>query len=495
MKPTLFIFCAVLGALLAVGLLQLPAESQVAGGFLALQAATPGTAQSGHANMNGTMRAGQFVGGGAGLSGVNADLLDGLDSTAFLQSIPVPLSLLGSVSGTGIISGVNTATTSNSSGVYGGASGAAGDTNGVRGISASVTGRGVSGEALASTGVNFGGRFQSDSSAGRAVFGLASAASGTTYGAYFQANSPNGIGVYSVTPSTVGGTAGYFDHNAVGGYAVFGISRATTGNAIAGYFANQSTDGRAVNGFCDATSGVTTAGYFQSSSTSGRAVFGLVSSATGTTYAGRFQTNSSTGRGVSGEATASGATDVPYGIRGSCSTLSLGYGVYAVGDSGASGTKSFRIDHPFDPANKYLLHYSSESPFPQNFYNGTVVTDANGYAWVQLPDYFAEINTNFKYQLTVVGKTFAQAIVSEEIADNRFQIHTSKGGVKVSWEVKADRNDLRIRRHRPTDVREKIGPERGKYQHPEYYNLPASMGMDSSPESDQKVGELPSRPR
>lgn len=91
------------------------------------------------------------------------------------------------------------------------------------------------------------------------------------------------------------------------------------------------------------------------------------------------------------------------------------------------------IGHPHDPEHKYLLHYSSESPFPQNFYSGNVLTDASGYAWVELPDYFEAINTNFKYQLTVVGKSFARAAVWGEISNNRFRIRTDAPNFKVSW--------------------------------------------------------------
>ena len=159
--------------------------------------------------------------------------------------------------------------------------------------------------------------------------------------------------------------------------------------------------------------------------------------------------NSTTRRGVFGKAEA--LTGVTYGVRGACNSPT-GYGVYSLGDIGASGVKSFRIDHPFDPENKYLLRYSSESPFPQNFYSGNIVTDAQGYAWVELPSYFAQINTNFKYILTVVdngdSNGFVMAKISKKIVGNRFQILTSQPHTEVSWDVKADRNDRLIQAHR-----------------------------------------------
>ena len=47
-----------------------------------------------------------------------------------------------------------------------------------------------------------------------------------------------------------------------------------------------------------------------------------------------------------------------------------------------------------------------------NIYTGNVVTDELGLATVKLPDWFEAENTDFRYQLTVIG-AFAQAIVSQ----------------------------------------------------------------------------------
>ena len=49
---------------------------------------------------------------------------------------------------------------------------------------------------------------------------------------------------------------------------------------------------------------------------------------------------------------------------------------------------SFKIDHPLDPANKYLYHSFVESPDMMNIYNGNATTDAQGSAIVQLPEWF-----------------------------------------------------------------------------------------------------------
>jgi hypothetical protein len=67
--------------------------------------------------------------------------------------------------------------------------------------------------------------------------------------------------------------------------------------------------------------------------------------------------------------------------------------------------------------------------------SGNVTTDANGYATVQLPAGFEAANIDFRYQLTIVGPDFAQAIVYQQISNNTFVIRTDKPGVTVSWQV------------------------------------------------------------
>jgi hypothetical protein len=88
---------------------------------------------------------------------------------------------------------------------------------------------------------------------------------------------------------------------------------------------------------------------------------------------------------------------------------------------------SFKIDHPLDPANKYLCHSFVESPDMLNIYNGNVVTDGSGAAIVSMPAWFEALNTDFRYQLTVIGQ-FAQAIVASEMTNGSFTVKTSKAG-------------------------------------------------------------------
>ena len=200
---------------------------------------------------------------------------------------------------------------------------------------------------------------------------------------------------------------------------------------------------------------------------------------------------------VYGGGGSSGGTAL-YVIGGSGSVYSGGYGIVAYaglepnltrvhaayfgGNVTISGNLSkaggsFKIDHPLDPANKYLSHSFVESPDMMNVYNGNIVTDARGTATVQLPDWFESLNRDFRYQLTVIGQ-FAQAIVSSEIAGNQFTIRTDKPNVKVSWQVTGIRQDPWANAHRIPVEEDKSESTRGYYLHPELYNQPNEKSVD-----------------
>jgi hypothetical protein len=141
-----------------------------------------------------------------------------------------------------------------------------------------------------------------------------------------------------------------------------------------------------------------------------------------------------------------------------------------------ASVKSFVIDHPLDPANKYLTHSSVESPDVMNIYNGNITTDKEGNATVVLPDYFEALNRDFRYQLTVIGK-FAQAAVVGEIKDNRFNVKTDQPNVKVSWQVTGIRHDALAKAHPLTVEEEKPESQRGLFLNPEHYGQPKSKGI------------------
>ncbi|MEW5877740.1 MAG: calcium-binding protein, partial [Acidobacteriota bacterium] len=142
-----------------------------------------------------------------------------------------------------------------------------------------------------------------------------------------------------------------------------------------------------------------------------------------------------------------------------------------------AGTKPFKIDHPLDPEHKYLYHVAVESPDMKNIYDGVVVTDAEGRAVVELPEWFEALNKDFRYQLTVIG-SFAQAIVEEKIKNNRFVIRTNIPNVEVSWQVTGIRKDPYAEAHRIPVEEVKPPEEQGTYLHPKEWGQPEEKGLD-----------------
>src|SRR5262249_16447633 len=130
---------------------------------------------------------------------------------------------------------------------------------------------------------------------------------------------------------------------------------------------------------------------------------------------------------------------------------------------------SFKIDHPLDPANKYLYHSFVESPDMMNIYNGMVTLDDQGEAAVFLPDWFEALNRDFRYQLTAVGVPGPSLYIAQEISDHRFRIAGGHPGGKVSWQVTGIRKDPFAEKHRIPVEEDKPTHERGTYLHPEVY--------------------------
>ncbi|MCP4437478.1 MAG: hypothetical protein GY810_00755 [Aureispira sp.] len=153
------------------------------------------------------------------------------------------------------------------------------------------------------------------------------------------------------------------------------------------------------------------------------------------------------------------------------------YGVYSNGNMGATGTKTFQIDHPKDPENKYLRHFSIESDEVLNVYRGTIAFDQNGEAVVTLPDYFSDINRNVSYQLTPVG-AYMPLFVKEKVKENTFVVGGGQAGKEVSWAVYAERNDLYMQKNphqRAVEIEKREGAK-GTYLMPSLYDQPASKG-------------------
>jgi len=136
------------------------------------------------------------------------------------------------------------------------------------------------------------------------------------------------------------------------------------------------------------------------------------------------------------------------------------------GNLTVSGTKSFKIDHPLDPANKYLYHASLESSEVLNFYSGNATLDAKGEATVQLPNWFEALNRDFRYQLTAIGAAAPGLHIAQEIQNHSFRIAGGAAAMKVSWQVTAVRQDAWERAHpMAVEVQKPLG-ERGYYINP-----------------------------
>jgi len=165
------------------------------------------------------------------------------------------------------------------------------------------------------------------------------------------------------------------------------------------------------------------------------------------------------------------------GLQGGEGIYAEGGGVGLAGEFGGNVTVhgnlsksggSFQIDHPLDPANKYLYHSFVESPDMKNIYDGNVTTDGSGHATVTLPEWFEALNSDFRYQLTAIGQP-AQAWVASKILNNAFSIRTDKPNVEISWQVTGIRQDAWANAHRIPVEEQKAKADQGHYLHPELF--------------------------
>jgi hypothetical protein len=303
--------------------------------------------------------------------------------------------------------------------VYGRNGATTGSSWGVHGDSSSTSGVGVSGYALAATGTAYGVKGFAYSTSGIGVGGFATASTGSTFGVYGTSNSPGGV-------------------------AVGGRGQATTGESIGVLGASASTVGWGVNGIAESTTGVNSGVFGRTLSTAGIGVQGYAGATTGTNYGVLGGSESPDGMGVYGYADGSNAIGV-YGYNPGS------WAGYFNGNVGINGYLykyggGFRIDHPLDPANKYLSHSFVESPDMKNVYDGVATLDENGEAWIQLPEWFEALNRDFRYQLTPIGQ-FAPLYIAQGIQDNRFLIAGGQAGLEVSWQVTGIRHDAYAEAH------------------------------------------------
>ncbi len=239
-----------------------------------------------------------------------------------------------------------------------------------------------------------------------------------------------------------------------------------------------STTGTGVYGVANASTGLTVGVIGEASSTDGTGVFGGAGATSGDAWGVWGFSNSTEGIGVRGLASA--AMGVTIGVHGGVMSPS-GWAGYFDGDLGVTGAKLFQIDHPLDPADRFLNHFCAEGPEPFLMYRGRVVLDQKGEATVELPEYFDALNTDVEYQLTCIGG-YAPVYVTQEEVGNRFAIAGGTPGLTVSWLVTGVRNDPYTREHVIPVEPMKHPEQRGKYLHPEAYGKPASAAIHYVPE-------------
>ena len=292
------------------------------------------------------------------------------------------------------------------------------------------------------------------------------------------------------------GTALYGQAVSGYGYAVYGAgdtramyanAAAATGDTFAVIGSAASTTGTGVVGTAAATTGITFGVYGYVYSPSGTAVIGKNVSGTGGTYGVYGSVVSPDGYAVVGIASAT--SGVNYGVYG-LTESPTGYGVYSWGDAhvqgdldvtGAivAGTKDFKIDHPLDPAQKFLSHSCVESDDRRTVYDGEVTLDATGEATVVLPAWFGALNGKTRIQLTPIGPGAPDLHVKSEVADNRFAIGGGASDQKIYWHLSAVRQDPYAKAHPLAVEAAKTGTEKGRYLHPEVYGKPASKSIDA----------------
>ncbi len=291
--------------------------------------------------------------------------------------------------------------------------------NGVVGTTAG-SGQGVLGKSTNGTGVR-----------GDGFYGMWAAASDTT----------NGYG------AVVDG--GYVGTYTTGDYAVlaYGETRGVLGSAFA--------SGIGVEGRSSGAGAIGVRGY-----ASGDGANGVVGDATG--------------------------TNVPYGVWGIGNTTdgTPSYAGFFNGNVNVVGTLfksagSFRIDHPLEPAKKYLSHSFVESPDMMNVYNGNAELDADGTAEVTMPDWFEALNRDFRYQLTAIGAPGPELHVASTISGNSFRIGGGTSGMTVSWQVTGIRQDAYAKAH-PIEVEQAKPPEeQGTYLTPREHGKRASTAVNA----------------
>src|SRR5215218_5622219 len=270
---------------------------------------------------------------------------------------------------------------------------------------------------------------------------------------YVNATTSSGIGVRGESNSSGSGPAGVWGlldpttPGAGGAAGVRGTSFSTTGNGPGVYGTHVQNTGSAPG----------VLGETLSAAADAAGVYGKINSdaANAAGVRGENASGNCCGMGVAGFHAGQGIgvygeAQNGFAVSGYSPNNWSGYFQGSVNVVGTlfKSSGAFRIDHPLDPAHKYLQHSFVESPDMKNVYDGVARTNGKGFATVKLPAYFQALNKDFRYQLTIIGRSFAQAIIWKRIAHNQFTIRTNQPSTAVSWQVTGLRHDAYANAHR-----------------------------------------------
>lgn len=103
------------------------------------------------------------------------------------------------------------------------------------------------------------------------------------------------------------------------------------------------------------------------------------------------------------------------GIEGSGFPAGLFFGDVRVTGTLSKAGGQVKIDHPLDPAHRYLCHSFIESDEMKNVYDGIVQLDADSEAEVQLPDWCNALNQRFRYQLTPISYPAPDLHIAQQV--------------------------------------------------------------------------------
>ena len=292
-------------------------------------------------------------------------------------------------------------------------------------------------------------------------------ASGSTTALDLASLPPQNIGVYGSGSDTgvFGSGTGYAGVQGFGAY--YGVYGSGNNTGISGYGIKYGVSGKGgrIGGLFNSDTGST---Y---DTMPGTASVGVLANAGKSLDLSTFGANASTGI----YATADGATTNFAGWFSGDVIITDNLRVNK--SLTVLGAKAFKIDHPLDPANKYLYHIAIESPDMKNVYDGVASLDEQGEATVELPAWFEALNSDYRYQLTSLDIAAPGLHISQRIKNGCFTISGGQPGQQVSWQVTGIRQDAYARAHRTPVEEDKPAHEKDRYLDPAVFGQPMEKSI------------------